>query len=194
MTARAGMATLIALVRAAANAGTADYSIAGTTYWSDDQIQAELDRTQRLYQFVEMDFAPLYVDGVWEYKDYLLPDALGTYLEQGHSADSGWVIRDSHGGSVDSTTYTVDYEAGRISFAADRRGSVMFVDARAYNMNRAAAYLWRKKASHTKNVDWKSDNTEVKKSGEYTQALEMARYYDSLAGPVVSQFYRTDEL
>jgi hypothetical protein len=192
---RAGMATLIQLVRAATNAGTADYTIAGTTYWTDDQIQAELDRTMQPYRFVMLEFAPQYNNGGYQWFDYLLPDVLGSTIEAGHSADSGWIVRDTNGGSIDSTTYTVDYEARKITFAADRRGSAIFLDARSYNVYRAASRLWKSKAGHVANqFDWKTDNTEIKGSGQYQQALEMSRYYASLAGPVVSRMFRTDEL
>ena len=38
--ARAGMANLITEMRVLCQAGTADYSVAGVAYFSDDQIQA----------------------------------------------------------------------------------------------------------------------------------------------------------
>jgi len=44
MTARDGMTNIIATLRAWTEAGTADYSVAGTTYWDDGQLQDTLDR------------------------------------------------------------------------------------------------------------------------------------------------------
>ena len=42
--ARAGMGTLIETLRGMTDAGTADYTIGATTYWSDDAVQMVLDR------------------------------------------------------------------------------------------------------------------------------------------------------
>src|SRR5262249_40276 len=126
MTARAGMATLIGELRAACNAGTADYSLSGVPYWSDDQLQIELDRTQRVYQFLELEPMPDYVDGQTKFFQYGIPAMLGTFFEE-DASNSGWCVKTSSGGSVASSDYAVNYQAGRITFSADQRGSIYFL-------------------------------------------------------------------
>lgn len=199
MSARAGMANMIALLRAACNAGTADYVIGGVTFWTDDQLQAELDRTQRTYHQVYCEPVPVYnnIGGVgrWQWYDYAIPYQIGTYIEEGFSADSGWAIKTSQGATIDPSNYSVDYEAKKITFNTDHMGTVIFLDAQGYNLNRAAARVWQKKASYfSTRVDWSTDNTRISASGAYQQAKNMAEYYDGLAGPLGSTLYRTDEL
>jgi len=46
MAARTGMNDLITELRGMTNAGSADTTIAGTAYWSDNQLQAILDRNR----------------------------------------------------------------------------------------------------------------------------------------------------
>jgi hypothetical protein len=193
MAARVGMATLIQELRAACAAGTADYVLANVTYWNDDQLQAELDRTQRVYQFLELEIMPDYIDGEVQYFQFGIPQMLGSYFEQ-DGVNSGWAVKNSLGEVVSSSDYVADYQAGRITFTADQKGSVFFLDARVYNLNRAAANVWRWKASKVANrVDWSSDNHKISGSMERAQALEMAKYYSGIAGPVTSVFFRTDE-
>ena len=44
--AREGMAQLLLDLRRETYAGTADHTVAGVAYWTDDQLQAQLDRTR----------------------------------------------------------------------------------------------------------------------------------------------------
>ncbi len=197
--ARAGMSALILGLRALTNAGTADYSVNSTTYWSDDQLQAELDKTQRYYRFVPLLEQPLIVNGVYQWFDYLIPPEVGQYVEENQTG-SGWVVRDMAGGTVNPAAYSVNVNSRRITFTANTGGSAYALDVCAYDVYTAAAMIWRQKASfEATNPDWSSDNHNVRSAQKYEHCLAMAKYYETLAAPnptrvaQATTFVRTDE-
>jgi hypothetical protein len=188
--ARTGMAQLIALVRELTHAGTADHTLAGVTYWSDDQIQERLDRWRQTHKRVSIFADPDYVDGDHVYTEYVIPHELKYFEEAG--ADSGWALRDGDGVTV-TADYTINYEAGRIEFDADQDNEVYYLDARTYDVYRAAAEVWDTKAGlYEAAVDWSSDNHSVKRSQQVANARTMAMKMRTLAGPMVSRRVRTD--
>lgn len=194
MTARAGMTTLISDLRQKANAGTADYTLAGTPYWTETQLQTELDKQQRQWYHERLDSQPVLTNSAYAYYDYCVPEYMMGGLEE-NAADSGWCVRDSAGGSVNPSNYSVNYQARRVTFTANQAGSVYYLDARTYNVNAAAAAVWRMKASAVASgVDWQSDNMRVSGSQEYANCLRMADYYDAQAGSRVGRFVRSDEV
>jgi hypothetical protein len=199
MSARSGMATIIAELRAMCNAGTADYTVAGSAYFSDDILQQELDKTQRYYRYVPLESLPVVVNSTYQYFDFGIPAELGQYIEE--KTSTNWCVRDSAGGSISSALYSVNYQARRITFAADTRGTAYYLDTCAYEINAAAAGIWYKKYSFESNTgfDWSSDNHSVKRSQKADSFLKLAQHYEKLAKPNntgISQstvFVRTDE-
>lgn len=188
MSVRAGMANLIQELRAAANVGTDEYSVDGVTYWTDDQLQTRLDKTQETHVRLLLQERPVYT-GDWEYYEYLIP--AGPHFEQS-GTDSGWVVRDSLGGTV--TGYTVNYAARKITFSADQEGASYYLDCRTYNLNAAAADVWEWKAAHVAAAfDWSSDNHSVKASQEYEHCMAQAAKFRGRAGIKSSKMFRTDE-
>lgn len=194
MAARTGMATIISDLRQKTNAGTADYTLGATTFWQDSQLQAELDKTQQTWRSVPLNKVPTLVNGTYEYYDYFVPAEMTGELEE-NAVDSGWAVKDSTGGTVSAANYAVNYQAKRITFSANTQGSALYLDARTYNTNKAAANVWRMKASAVSaNVDWQSDNHRVSASQESANCLRMASYFDELAGSSTGRFVRVDEV
>lgn len=176
--ARAGMATLIAEVRRLANAGTADYTIDGTTYWSDDQIEAALDRQQQVYKRVRLIEAPDYIDGEYVYTEYFIPPKVGKRVETGDN----FVVRDTEGDAAPS--YTLDANALKVTFAVDTGGTVAyFADLRTYDVYAATADVYESKAGHSaeSSFDWSSDNHSVKASQKYSNYLKMAERFRQMS-------------
>ena len=68
--ARSTMTDLIALMRSWAQVGSADYSLAGVTYWSDDQLQAVLDRHRTYVRREELECIPELTGGTSYYYDF----------------------------------------------------------------------------------------------------------------------------
>lgn len=191
--ARVGMTDLIQQLRAATNAGVDDATIAGETYWSDDHLQAELDRYQTYWRGAALTALPIVTSGTVQYFDYLLPDMVGKYVEQ-NATGSGWAVKDSAGSAIGTALYSVNYDTRRVTFASTTGGSALYLDACSYALNRAAANVWRRKASMVANqVTWQSDNHRIEAGAEYQNCMAMAQFYESQGGVQVGWLTREDE-
>jgi len=171
--ARTGMQTLIDTVRGYANAAPDEWAISTDTslieYWSDEEIQRVLDRHKREYIHELMDAQPTYESGTTVFKQYLLG---ATNVESGTAV---FKIEDS-AGTVSG--YTVDYERGIVTFSTDQNGKAFYWSGFAYDLDAAAADIWRMKASHVAGlVDFSTDGHSVKRSQQAQQYLTMANYF-----------------
>jgi len=190
--AREGMSNLIGVVRRLSNAGTADHTVAGTTYFTDDQIQYELDKYRETVKRLDVVSQPEYIDGDYQYLEYPIPPQYKNFEEAG--ADSGWAVRDNDGSAVGTALYSINYEAAVITFDADQDAETYYVDFRAYDVNRAVADIWEMKASFYETlVDWSSDNHSIKQSQQVEHARKMAAKFRSLAGVSFARRVRVDE-
>jgi sirohydrochlorin ferrochelatase len=179
------MTELIDELRLLTDTGATDYTLGQTTYWSDDHLQQALDRRRADWKFVELPYAEGYSGGAVVVTDYLL----------GHR----WIERDVDvldlsGNAYGTALYTIDYDRGRVVFTASTGGSSVYVNAQVYDLNRAAADVWRQKAGHlAKRYDVSTDNQRLTRSQLLKQALEMAQMYEGLAGPTTVLVSRGDE-
>lgn len=171
--ARTGMQTLIDTVRGYANAApdewevTSDSSI--VTYWSDEEIQRVLDRHKVEYIHALMDAQPTYESGSSVFKQYLL----GT-----DNVESGTAVFKIEDTSGTVSGYTVDYARGIVTFSTDQSGTSFYWTGYAYDLDAAAADIWRMKASHVAGlVDFSTDGHSVKRSQQAQAYLNMAGYY-----------------
>lgn len=175
---RTGMSELVSTLRGMTNAGTADYSIAGVSYWSDEEMERALDR-HRVNVFRE-ELYPRegYVaGGSIEYTEYL--SRFGN-LEQGTAA---LYIQDSVGSAIGTADYSVDYALGVVTFTADQAGSARYLQARSYNLNAAAADVWRMKAGHAASkFDFSTDGHTINRSQMQKMAMDMVRFYEEQGG------------
>lgn len=189
------MAEPIKRLRLLTNAGTADFSPNGVSYWTDDQLQAELDRTQLYITQVELLPVPIMVTGSFQYKDYLIPDIIGLDLER-VASDSPWSVKDSAGATIGTALYTVNYDSRRLTFTTDQQNQPRYLDVCSYNLNLASAQVWEEKASLVaRRIDWKTDGHDIKASQEIDHCLKMAKRFriKAGAGASVGKFVRTDE-
>jgi hypothetical protein len=190
MTARTGLATIISTLRGMTNAGTADYSIAGTSWWSDDQLQEALDRNRVDIIRCEMASLENYDGaGTLVYKQYLMG------WQNIESGSAVFEIQDSMGNVVGTANYTVDYARGMVTFTADQGGSVYYWTGRSYDLNGAAADVWRRKAAQTAGgaISWATDNMRVDKGKLVESALKMAEYYSKITRITAVDMLRGDE-
>lgn len=190
MAARTTMAELITLLRGYAEAGSADYTVAGGTYWTDDQLQQTLDGHRTDVYRNPLQVRATYNNGTAQYFDYY------TDLRNLERADGGtvWRVEDSSGSLIGTANYTVNYDAGHLRFSSDQQGTAYWLTARVYDIDRAAADVWRRKAAHVANsgFDWKTDNHEVKRSQLRAQYLAMADSFAGQAQPSVNAWTRDD--
>lgn len=115
------------------------------------------------------------------------------YESMNKNFEDGVTIQDGVGGAIAGTLYTENAMEGFITFTADQAGSARHITGYVYNVNKAAAELWRKKAAHyAGRFDFSTDNHSFKKSQLVQQALDMAKFYDSQGGIVTVEGWRDD--
>ena len=184
MTARTGLANLIDTLGGMTNAGTADYTLGTAVYWDGDQMQRVLDRHRMDVVRDQLVPNPYHASGgtlnYYEYRSHF-----GNF-EQTTGGTSIFLVEDSTGADQGTAGYSVDYERGIVTFTTDRQGSVYYLTGRSYDLNAAAADIWRIKAGHVASgYDVRTDNTTLSRSQLKKQYLEMAAEY-SIAAPVHS--------
>ena len=170
---RTGMQTLIDTVRGYANAAPDEWSVSTDTslveYWSDEEIQRVLDRHKREYIHELMDAQPTYESGTTVFKQYLLGAT---------NVEGGTVVFRVEDTAGTVSGYTVDYTRGIVTFSTDQSGKAFYWSGFAYDLDAAAADIWRMKASHVAGlVDFPTDGHSVKRSQQAQQYLTMANYY-----------------
>jgi hypothetical protein len=146
MTARTGMADIISEVRTLTQTGAADYTLGTVTYWTDEQLQNILDRHALEYDAVPMLMVPTRMQGGFSYTDYYIGKG---WIEQEVGGTAIFKITDINGATMGTALYSVDYNVGEVTFAADQGGAIPYmVTCTSYDVNAVAAEVWRKKAGH----------------------------------------------
>lgn len=182
MVARTGMANLIAAVRAKTNVGTADYTVNAVDYFSDDQIQALLDKSRELvYQ------EALRVED--EYKDATTATH-GYYWRWADVEEAGtggaFILTDGQSAIIDAADYTVDYERQRIQFDDDTFDDPAYVTYYTYDVNRAIADVWSQIAGfEALAFDVGTDGHDLKRSQKKKGAMDQEAFWRAKErGPV----------
>lgn len=200
MAVRDGMANLIDRVRALTGAGTAEYTVAGDTYWTDQQLQDVLDSNATYFVDSPLTWLTENVDGTAVYK---VAQAEYRDLEEATSGTARWVIRDGAGTAQGTANYTVDYRAGRVTWTADQGGTAYYLTGYSYDVYVAAADIWLERLAYFNNwYDFQADNQRFTRSQAWDHAKEMEQRLRQQAGKNivaqamgdlrVSQFVRTD--
>ncbi|MCG3143635.1 MAG: hypothetical protein HONDAALG_00990 [Gammaproteobacteria bacterium] len=189
--ARATLANIIQQLRELAHAGTADWTLGTANFWDADQLQSVLERYRTDHYRVQLMPVQQYSGGLAVWRDY------HSGLSNLEATDGGTAIfylEDAIGNPVSSTLYTPDYLRGVVSFASNTGGSAYYLSGRSYDMNRAAADVWRRKASYYANRStFSTDNMRVEAGALYQHALEMAESFEQRAqSGQVAQMYRSD--
>lgn len=181
MAARSGMANLITRLRADCEAGTADYSVAGETYFTDAHLQERLDQYRRDVKREPLEWASEYVaEGTLGYYDYYYHS--GRMVEEAESGSLAWQVEDGNGSAIGTANYTANYETGQIRFDSDQGGSARYLSYSYFDYNRTAATIWRQKAANVANrFDVKTDNHDLKRSQMRMAFLQMAAVFDKQA-------------
>jgi len=187
MAARDGMTNLIAELRGLTAAGTADYSLGTVSYWTDDHLQNALDRFRKDIHRESLTPVYSYNGGNVEYKEYR---SRFKNLESGTAA---FDIELSTGTNAGTADYSVDYTRGVVTFSADQGGTAWYLNARSYDLNASAAYVWRQKAAHVSSYyDVSTDGHSLKRSQMTKHFNDMAIYYEGMTSPESVELYRSD--
>jgi len=173
--ARAGMATLITTLRGMCAVGTADYTSGGSTWWTDDQLQARLDASREDVYRAPLDVQTTYSGGTAVYYDYYLRHA-PKWLETAESGATAWDVQNANGSSVGTANYTANYDAGHIRFTADQAGTAYYLTYRAYDLHASAAEVWEAKAASVADrFDVRTDATQLNRSQIYAMYMAAAK-------------------
>ena len=190
MTIRSGMTHLVQVMRGMCEVGTGDYSIGTANYWDNDQIQLVLDRHRRDIVHEELTSLVDWSGGTVNYFEYV--SRFKNY-EQTTGGTSIFYVEHRTGDDVASGNYTVDYFRGRVTFSADTGGSTLYLTGRSYDLDGAAADIWRQKAGHAASMyDFSTDNHRFNRSQYMKHCMQMAAHYDSRAGVGVGIVTRSD--
>jgi hypothetical protein len=174
--ARTGMVDLISELRELTDSNVDDYTIAGVPYWSDKQLEKILDNNRTDLKWVETEAQ---AEGDGSYLDYAI--GFGN-LEQTTGGTAIFMVQDVDGASISSALYSVDYKRGVVTFATDTDNTTYWVTGRSYDLNGAAAEVWRRKLAHYHTaVNFKTDNTSIDRRQLYENAKEMCEYFEGLS-------------
>jgi hypothetical protein len=179
-------------MRGMIEAGTADYSVAGAYYWTDDQLDAVFDRHRVDLIYDALVAVPYQAAGSLSYQEYR---AHFGNLEETTGGTAIFYVQDAAGETQGTALYSVDYQRGVVTFADNQQGAAYYLTARSYDLNAIAAEIWRTKASHyVSAVNFSTDNHSVSRSQLFEHCLDMAAQYEARSGDAVKSvdLFRSD--
>ncbi len=152
----------------------AQYTIAGTDYWSDEQLQAVLDH------HVSAQFLQAPVERVRTLNGSNQWVVLNGEVSVSGALDTETAtVTDSAGKEVSGVTFHPD---GRIEFATDQAHFFLFLTGLAYDLNRAAADVLTDWAAAVKGgYDVTVDGQQMTRSQRHSQLLEQAKAFRNRA-------------
>ena len=188
MTARTGMSDIISTVRGMCNAGTADYTAGTAVYWTDDQLQGYLDR--RRSDVYERQLQP--VDEMYNGALKITKHYIGNFNVESGTAVF-WIAKSDGTRLTVDTDYTVDYSLGLVTFPANTGGTLYYATYRSYDLNQAAADIYRAKAGHYSDMfNFSTHGHTINKGELIKHALQMAEYYSQAGGARAIDMDRSD--
>jgi len=191
-TVRAGMDYIIAELRGLANASYEDYKVAGVYYWADKHLQDVLDKNR--YDFLEEDLYAVQQtrNGTTYYLEYR--SGFGN-LEGVGSGTGVFKLDDAAGTNLSGTLWTADYARGVVTFNNDTLGSSVLLTGRSYDLNAAAADVWRRKAGYfAEAYNVSTDRQSLQRSQLIDHCYQMADYYAGQGRPISINLMRGDNV
>lgn len=173
MTARTSMQALVTRFRSVTSAARDD-EFNGITYWSDDQLELELDQYRVSVWAASLLPIPRQVDGSTVYLQFAFKVPRGYWLENAFS------VRDTAGNLLTTPVYTVEINdlGGLVTFASDVGSVSLTIDYTAYDWNASAASVWEQKAAHRFDyIDVKTADHRFDASAEYRHCVERAKWH-----------------
>ena len=188
--ARTGMTALLEEVRGMCEAGTAEYTVGTTSYWSDNALQDILDVNRRDIVFAPLAVLPVTTSGgTLVYKEYRSPY---DFLEATSGGTDILYLQDSTGATAGTALWSADYRRGVFTFASNTAGTTFYLTGRSYDLKAAAADVWRRKAAHyaPTSFNFSTDNHSISREQVYDHCLQMANYYDGISKSAIQTVAR----
>lgn len=192
--ARSGMANLITELRGLTEAGTADYTVGAATYWDDGQLQNILD----IYRidYIHAPLIPYPVVGTSGTSLYYEYRFNAGYFEQTTGGTAILYLQNGTGTQMGTSLWSADYRRGVFTFSADQMGTAYYITGRSYDLNAAAAAVWRKKAAHyaPTSFNFSTDNHSISRSQVYDHAIDMVKFFTGISNGAIQtvQMTRSD--
>ena len=191
---RPGMTAIIDELRGLTEAGTAEYTLGTTIYWTDDALQDMLDmnRVDLIHEMLQA--TPIVVGGTvsspirYPYYKFLRYQTGYTFLENTSGGTDVFYLQDGTGATLGTALWSADYRRGVVNFVNDTLGTAIYFTGSAYDLNATAADVWRGKASHyaPSSFNFSTDNHSIQREQVYTHCKEMAAYFESISGDAIS--------
>jgi hypothetical protein len=189
---RAGMTDLVQQLREMGDASVNDFKVGGVQYWSDRHLQDTLDKFRT--DFVEEDLYA--VQQTRNGTAYVL-EYRSQYgnLETVASGTSVFKLDNAAGSNLSGTLWTADYRRGVVTFNNDTLGSSIILTGRSYDLNAAAADIWRVKAANAaKMYSFGADGQSFTRNQIMQNCIRMMQYYEGQAAPTNISLYRSDNI
>lgn len=147
--------------------------------WTNSEAQTILDSYRIDLYRRELTPMPASESGTTAWKTYLIGRS---DLETVASGTAYWQIWDANGSAIGTATYTADYQTGIVTFTADQRGSIRYLDARSFDLAGAAAHGWREMAGAKAGLyQFSADGASYNRQQWFDHCMVMADYYDRMA-------------
>lgn len=163
---------------------------AGTAIWDADQAQQILDANRTDIWKEELVPEPIFRDNdtVWETFDSAYDN-----LEETTGGTAVFRVYDAGGTAQGTANYTANYEIGQVVFSADQSGSARYLDARAYDLNAAAAEGWTERMAKVSGwYTFRSEGKGFNRSDYFKHCTAMADFYRGKAPMTVTTMQRSD--
>jgi hypothetical protein len=183
MTTRTSVDYIIAEVRRLTGAGTAEFTVDSTSYFTDEQIEQVLDSRRLRLARHEIVFEPELSEGGGTsiYKNA----RIGYAWVEDASSTTAFKMTDSQGSIQATAGYTLSAEDGFITFTADQGGSSRFVTSWVHNPYKAAVDIltsWNSELA--RQPDFATDNMRVWRSQKQKAIAEQIKTLKDMAGMV----------
>jgi hypothetical protein len=185
------MSNLIARLRLEAQAGTADFAVSGTDYYTDDQLQDILDRHFSIIADEKLTYEETYdSNGTAVYHDYY---SQFSNFEEETSGTQYFYVRESSGTIHGTANYALDPLVGHIRFTSNQAGSTYYLWGRSYDLNASAADIWRHRMGNVASYySFRSDDQAMDRSDWFKHCRNMVDYYEAKSGPRQVRMMRDD--
>lgn len=167
---RPTMRTLVDNLRQITAASTGDL-YGGVEYWTDEQLEAILDKHRKLAPTIPVTAIEMYESGSpsWRFFSFHKPD-WAIFEPNG-------VLGDEYGNAPDPAP-TIDYSSGIVEFAQNPAKKQYLLRAWVYDLNMAASEVWEVKAAQRFDwVDHKGGHHFFKDSQTPQFCADRAAYY-----------------
>lgn len=191
MAVRSGMATILGNFRPMIGLGTAEFTVNGTAYFTDAQLQDHLDRARIDLTRHKMTPVIEYSGGSPFYYRYLS----GFQNLETYATDYGTAFLAEYydGADIGTANFTPNYLLGELRFSSDQAGSAIYLTARSYDLNRAALSVWREIASLTAPYyQFAADDQRFNRDQWHDHAIEQVMLFSMAGGIQAAHFVRSD--